>query len=93
VSSILFKFALDALKNFCNIILSSKIELGNALNDMKFSLLVDDFSDCNDEQTVSFYELSEQARTCKYLKINFPRSTDLFGRITIYNLKVFGSVV
>lgn len=29
----------------------------------------------------------------RYLKITFNQSTDFYGRITIYSLKVFGSIV
>jgi hypothetical protein len=49
---------------------------------------LEDFVDSNVEQEV---RLPDSPSNCKYLKITFNGSTDFFGRITIYNLKVFGS--
>ena len=48
--------------------------------------------DNNDLQNFSFEEANSVA-TGRYLKVSFPASSDFYGRITVYRLEVYGSIV
>ena len=43
--------------------------------------------DCNDLQTWGF-----EASAAKLIRINFPSSTDFYGRVTIYKLSLIGNI-
>jgi hypothetical protein len=50
--------------------------------------------DSNDLQTWNIPPESEaDARKAKFIRINFPTSTDFYGRVTIYKLCLIGNVV
>jgi hypothetical protein len=65
------------------------IEAGASLAEMETIRELPDINDCNEEQDFSVAEACYQ-RTYRYLKITFQQSTDFYGRITIYSLKVLG---
>ena len=62
--------------------------MGESISTMSTIAELEDFMDSNDEQEIN---LPDCPSNCKYMKITFNGSTDFFGRITIYNLKVLGS--
>lgn len=64
--------------------------MGENIADMTKLLDLDEFLDSNVEQSVRLPISS--SRKCKYMKITFGRSTDFFGRVTVYKLQVFGSI-
>jgi len=51
--------------------------------------------DNNEWQEFIFPEIleagTEVVRTCNLMKIVFPRSSDFYGRVTVYRLEVFGA--
>ena len=47
--------------------------------------------DCNDMQVWEIPADCEAAQNTRFVRIVFPASTDFFGRVTIYRLKIFGS--
>jgi len=64
----------------------SIFEVGDRLDSMHIVAEVDDFDDSNDVKQVHI----SNGTPCRYLRIIFRKSTDFFGRITIYNLKILG---
>lgn len=62
--------------------------MGESISTMVPIAELEDFMDSNVEQEI---HLPDCPSNCKYMKITFNGSTDFFGRITIYNLKVLGS--
>jgi hypothetical protein len=67
----------------------SVIEAGASLAGMETIRELPDINDSNEEQDFSIAEAYSQ-RAYRYLKITFRQSTDFYGRITIYSLKVLG---
>ena len=66
------------------------VELGNSLDSLASIGNLDVIEDSNDLQR---FEISQPETSGVYLKITFLRSTDFYGRITIYNLMVYGRVL
>ena len=79
---------------FCAIQLlyNSYIEAGNNLNEMTKIRELPDIRDCNDLQEFVIPPPNTDNQ-CRYIRITFQQSTDFYGRITIYSLRVMGSNV
>ena len=48
--------------------------------------------DTADHNAPQLFPFNQQPATVVALKLNFPSSTDFFGRVTIYNIDVAGTV-
>jgi hypothetical protein len=68
---------------------NSVIEAGASMAGLETIRELPDINDSNDEQVFSIAEAFSQ-NSYRYLKITFRQSTDFYGRITIYSLKVLG---
>jgi hypothetical protein len=76
------------------------VAMGDSPGTLAAVCLLGDIDDCNDRQVFDVPAVAEiennssssssGANEGRYLKITFPRSTDFFGRVTIYDLDVLG---
>lgn len=46
--------------------------------------------DCNDSQEFRISEETSPREFCRYMKLVFGSSTDFYGRVTIYNMEIYG---
>ena len=68
------------------------LEAGESTSQLTAIKDIQYIEDSNDMHEFSI-EAPHSERSIRYLKITFHQSTDFYGRITIYSLKIFGSVV
>ena len=64
------------------------VELGHSIDSLCGISILHSIEDSNDQQ---IFPLSSTAQG-RFFKLTFPSSTDFYGRVTIYNLEVFGMV-
>lgn len=65
------------------------VEGGQIVSDLQLLKSIPYISDTNDMHIIDL-EQETSERQIRYLKISFHQSTDFYGRITIYSLKLFG---
>ena len=68
------------------------VEVGSALDSL-VTVANLDITDTNDMQSYSLQTIDENQDTMqkgRYLRIAFPTSTDFYGRVTIYQLELWG---
>jgi hypothetical protein len=66
------------------------IELGSSIDDLTVIGVWETIKYNNEQQSIS---LSRGEVNGRYLKLNIPRTTDFYGRVTIYSLAVYGEYV
>lgn len=89
----LHEFLLLALSFLINLLdLHSIIEAGQSTSQLTTVKDIQFIEDSNDMHEFSI-DAPHNEQSIRYLKITFHQSTDFYGRITIYSLKVFGTVV
>lgn len=70
----------------------SIIEAGQSISELTTVKDIQYIGDSNEEHEFAI-DSPYNEQNIRYLKITFHQSTDFYGRVTIYSLKVFGSVV
>jgi len=68
------------------------LEAGESTSQLSTIKDIQYIEDSNDMHEFAI-DAPHSERSIRYLKITFHQSTDFYGRITIYSLKVFGNVV
>lgn len=66
------------------------ISIGDSIDNLSQIALWETLEDNNEPQNLDIPNKSSSGR---YVKINFPRSTDFYCRVTVYNLEIYGEYV
>lgn len=65
------------------------IEVGTTFNNLQNVQELQTIEDTNEEQS---FVVEDGANDVRYMRLTFNSSTDFYGRVTIYSLKVYGQL-
>lgn len=76
----------------------SSVETGNSIESLTLTANIDYIEDINDMQEFKLHRINKSSTNAtnthndytRYMRLTFPTSTDFYGRITIYILKIYG---